>query len=339
MKRKSLFISLFLAAALALAGCGSGKGNEEPKSSTGTTEGSIETPTAEAGTDQKKEVKNIVFVTPLIGHPVWLDAKAGYEAAGEEYGFETQWVGPEGIDMDSMVKQIEAAIAQKVDGIITCPLNPSAFTAVYQQAQEAGIPIVNTAVDTGEDTRLAYIGTDEENFGRTAAEALAEKLGGKGKIACMQTSMDSENQNNQYNAFEKTLKEKYPDMEIVVREVDNSDMLTAVDKFNAILQSTPDINGIMCFEASAGPAAAKVLLEKGITEEVSVLAIDDMEDTLGYIRDGAIWGTLTQDFYRMGYEGAKFIVDAAEGSEVPSITDSGTILVTKDNIDTYKKSE
>lgn len=60
----------------------------------------------------------ITFVTPLIGHPVWLVAKDGMDAAAKEMGFTGEWVGPQGIDANEMVNQIENAIAQKVDGIL-----------------------------------------------------------------------------------------------------------------------------------------------------------------------------------------------------------------------------
>ena len=288
-------------------------------------------------TTDEDGVINITFVTPLIGHPVWLDAKKGAEDAAKEFGFNTSWVGPQGIDMDAMVQQIEIALAEDVDGIITCPLNPSAFTNVYKKAQEQGVLITNTAVDTPEDLRLAFIGTNAENMGIKGANALAEKMNGTGKIAVMQGSMDAGNQNESFYAFEETLKNNFPGMEIVVRESDDSDMLKAVDKFNAIFESYPEVNGIYCLEASAGPAAAKVVLERDLVGKITILAVDDMKDTLQYIRDGVIWGTATQNFYQMGYLGAKFIYDKINGQNVPSITDSGTIIVTQENIDSYKK--
>ena len=291
----------------------------------------------EQGSGDAEKQPAITFVTPLIGHPVWLDAKRGYEDAAEEFGFKTAWVGPQGIDMDAMVQQIEIALAEGVDGIISCPLNPSAFAAVYEKAAEQGVLITNTAVDTPEDIRLAFVGTDAYNMGKSGAEALGKKMNGKGKIAVMQGSMDAGNQNEGFNAFSETLSENFPDMEIVVRESDDSDMMKALDKFNAIFESYPEVNAIYCLEASAGPAAAKVLLERDLVGEVTVLAVDDMEDTLQYIRDGVIWATATQNFYKMGYLGAKYIIDKMNGKDVPSITDSGTIIVTLDNIDTYKK--
>lgn len=282
------------------------------------------------------EPLRLVFVSPLIGHPAWLEAKRGAEAAAADYGFEVEWVGPSTIDMDAEIQLIESALATGADGILNCPLNPEAFTAVYQQAMDAGVPIVNIQVDTPEDTRLAFIGTGMVEYGQMAAEVLAEKMGGVAQIAVLQTSLDSGNQNAEFDAFKAVLDEKYPDMEIVVRETDGSDMVQAIDKINQILLAYPEVNAFLMLEGSAAPAAAQIFMEKGI-DDITVLGIDDLPETLQAIRDGYIWGTLTQNYYVMGYQGTLFILDHLAGRDVPSITDSGTTLVTIENIDTYNK--
>ena len=54
------------------------------------------------------------------------------------------------------------------------------------------------------------------------------------------------------------------------------------------------------------------------------------------IDQGMIWGTMTQDFYKMGYESVKMIETVKAGGTVESVQDSGTQLVTKDNLEEYK---
>ncbi len=56
---------------------------------------------------------SLVFVTPLIAHPVWDVARAGFEAAAKDLGFDGQYVGPQGIDPAEMVNQIELAIERR----------------------------------------------------------------------------------------------------------------------------------------------------------------------------------------------------------------------------------
>ena len=73
----------------------------------------------------------------------------------------------------------------------------------------------------------------------------------------------------------------------------------------------------------------------GILDQMTILAIDDIQETIDMVREGAIWGTLAQNFTRMGYESAGMIMDHMEGKPVPSKVDSGLTLVTRENCDTY----
>ena len=125
-------------------------------------------------------------------------------------------------------------------------------------------------------------------------------------------------------------------MKIVVKEPDNSDPIQAAEKIGTIFLTYPEVDAVFCLEVACGPAAAQVMRETG-RKGVTVLAIDDVDDTLGAIREGLVWGTMTQDFYRMGYEAVGFVHEHLNGSDVPSVTDSGTVLVTAENIDTYKQ--
>ena len=278
----------------------------------------------------------ITFVTPLLGNPVWLAAKQGADDAAAEIGATVNWVGPSDIDMDEQVRQCELAIVEGVDGIICCPLSPVIFETVYAEALAEGIAVINTAVDTSEGTRTAYIGTDYVNFGEQAARNLAEKLGGEGEVACLVTSLDSENQMAEMEAGKALLEREYPNVKIVVVETSNSNTAQAADKTSAILDAYPELDAVWTLESTSPLGVAQTLQERGMLDQIVVLGIDDTEDVLDLIDQGMIWGTMTQDFYKMGYESVKMIETVKAGGTVESVQDSGTQLVTKDNLEEYK---
>lgn len=332
MKKFKDVLAVLLTAVMimGLAACGSeASGGASDESSS---EAKTETKT-EAGDN---DPLNITFVSPVLGMEVWLNAKYGAEAAAEEIGAKVTWVGPSNIDMDEQVRQIENAITEEVDGIISCPLSPVIFEDVYNKAKEKGISVINTAVDTAEDTRTAYIGTDYTNFGEQAAEQLAEKLGNKGNIAVLVTSLDSENQISEMKAGEAWFKKNAPEMKIIVTEATNSDSAQAMDKTNAIIDTYPELDAIWCLEASSPLGSSQAVVERGMEDDIVILGIDDTTDVLDLVEQGGIWGTMTQDFYKMGYEAVKMIDAVHNGQEVPSIQDSGTVLVTKKNLEEYK---
>ncbi|MGA2547327.1 MAG: substrate-binding domain-containing protein [Rectinemataceae bacterium] len=283
---------------------------------------------------------NLVFVTPLIAHPVWDVAKQGFEAAAKDLGFDGQYVGPQGIDPAEMVNQIELAIAQKVDGIITMPIAPTAMRPVLKKAAAAKIPVVFVGAEDPESTALAFIGTNEAELGKQGGGAIMKKFGNKPLNAIiMMSTMDASFAIKARDGYLAALKAD-PNFKAVVVESCNSDMQIAMQKFEASFKAYPEINLVIGVCGEAGPAAAKVIKENKLQSKITVVAIDDVAETTALIKDGSIWGTEAQNFYKMGNLGAKILVDyITKGIKPASFkNDSGSIFVTKDNMDSYKAS-
>lgn len=286
-----------------------------------------------------------VFVTPLVAHPVWDVARDGFEDAAEAFGFSGQYVGPQGIDPAEMVNQIEIAIAQGVDGIISMPIAPEAMRPVFKKAAEANIPVVFVGSIDAESPSLASVGTDEVNLGRIGAEAIIahfESLGSPPiRAVVMQSTMDASFAVKTRDSYLEHLA-AYPDFKMVINEWNNSDMMTAIQKYEAIFATYPEINLVISANGEAGPAAAKVVIEQRLQDKITIVAIDDVAETLDYIADGVIWGTVAQNFYKMGYLTAEilndYVVDGISpdtGSSTGYDFDSGAIFVTQDNLENY----
>ncbi len=304
-----------------------------------------------AGGGQEKDdgTLDITFVTPLIAHPVWDVARAGFEDAAADMGFNAQYVGPQGIDPAEMVNQIEIAIAQKVDGIIAMPIAPTAMRPAFKKAAEAGIPVVFIGAIDPEAPSLASVGTDEANIGRIGSEAIIEHFAKKGnpplRAVVMQSTMDASFAIKARDAYIEYMEANYPDFEMVINEACNSDMMIAMQKFESIFKAYPEINLVIGVAGEVGPAAAKVVKEQKLLDKITVVAIDDVDETLDLIRDGSIWGTVAQNFYKMAYLSSEILVDYIRDGKEPEGSgrtdgygfDSGAMFVTKDNIDTYKE--
>lgn len=281
---------------------------------------------------------NLVFVTPLIAHPVWDVARAGFEAAAKELNFNGQYVGPQGIDPADMVNQIELAIASKVDGIITMPISPTAMRPVLKKAALAKIPVVFVGAEDPESTALAFIGTNEAELGKQGGDAIKKQFGKTPiRAIVLQSTMDASFAIKARDGYLAALKD-YPDFKMVLNESCNSDMQIAMQKFEAAFKAYPEINLVIGVCGEAGPAAAKVIKENKLEGKITVVAIDDVEETMSLVKSGAIWGTEAQNFYKMGNLGARILVDFITKGKKPASfnNDSGSIFVTKNNMDSYK---
>jgi ribose transport system substrate-binding protein len=96
----------------------------------------------------------------------------------------------------------------------------------------------------------------------------------------------------------------------------------------------------MNIDGFGGLGAARAMEELGYKPgDVIMIAIDDVQETLDRIKDGYLYGTMTQNFFRMGYEPVLWLQDFVKDGKKPSqvINDSGTMLVTTANINTFKQ--
>lgn len=291
--------------------------------------------------DAADDQLELVFVTPLVAHPVWDVAKAGFEDAIEEYGANGQYVGPQGIDPAEMVNLIEIALVSGVDGIITMPIAPTAMRPVLKKAAEQGVPVIFVGAEDPESTSLAFIGTNEANLGAMGAAGIKEKFAAEGnppiRAMILMSTFDASFAIKSRDGYIEAMKD-YPDFEVVLVESCNSDMVIAMDKFGAAFQAYPEINLVIGVCGEAGPAAAKVINETG-RDDITVIAVDDVEETMDFVTTGEIYGTMAQNFYKMGNLGVELLVDYIVNGKSPSSTsiDSGSIFVTSENMTTYSE--
>jgi len=281
-----------------------------------------------------KELK-ITFVTPLLAHPVWDNSRLGFEAAGEDLGFEAQYVGPQGLDTTAMIDQVETAIIEGVDGIITFALDPAAFKPVLKKAVDRGIAVVLVFSEVDGVDNIAKVGTSEVDLGMRGAEEVKAQMEGKPlKVIYMGSGPNQQFPEKVRSGYEKVLSE-VPGYEVLAMEYCNSDMIIAMEKFESLYRTYPDVTTIIGVCGEAGPAAAKVAKEFGIVDDVYIMAIDAVDETKDLIRDGSIEATMEQNFYGVGYISAQVIYDYVTTGKKPKTydIDSGSFPVTKDNVD------
>jgi ABC-type sugar transport system substrate-binding protein len=117
-----------------------------------------------------------------------------------------------------------------------------------------------------------------------------------------------------------------------------ADMFIGAQRWQDIFNTHPDTNVAVCVSCEAAASCAIVVSEMGLTGKVVIMGIDDIDETMDRIREGVVYGTMTQNFFRKGYQAAQWLIDYIDNGKRPPqlLNDSGTMLVTRENINTYK---
>jgi ribose transport system substrate-binding protein len=233
------------------------------------------------------------------------------------------------------------AIARKPAGIIVVGFEES-LNPVVNKAVEAGIPVVAVDSDLPRSKRVAFVGTGNFNAGYQGGLKLAELVGGKGRVAIL-TKTGQSNLNERVDGYKAALA-KYPDIEVVQVANTESDPAKATQVASLLLQRYGDLAGMGCVEAAGGAGAATAVREAGRTGKVKIVAMDRSNSVLKYIEQDVIQATVAQQtslmpiyavaiLYQLNHLDVPIASDnaAARVSGVPATIDTGVIIVDKSN--------
>lgn len=275
---------------------------------------------------------NIWYVNPLPNTPDWGRSGKIFQDGAEANGYNATLVGPNKIDIPAMISQIEQAMADGADGIITCPLDPAAFKSVIDDAKSKGIVVASIGcVDPNADFS---VGTGNENYGRLSADLISEQTGGKAQVGIVGTDQTTPNQVAQVKGFREQVAAKYPDIKELTWESDNSDAGIAAQKMGAMVAAYPELNYLWIIEGAAPGAVPAALGEAGKNPgDIRVLAVDAQDSTLKAIEDGWITATLNQCWFDASANIGKLIVEIKTAGKTPAaFYDIPVDPVTKDRL-------
>ena len=203
--------------------------------------------------------KRVIAVIPKgTSHFFWQSVHAGAEAAAKEAGVEIMWKGPEHeIDYAAQINIVEDAINRRVDGIVLAPTHKDALVPIVERAARENIPVAIFDSGIGTENYVSYVATNNLQGGAVAAERLAAKLGGKGKVAILGVKAGSVSTDQREQGFQDTIKQKYPGIEIVAFQYGDADRARSLDRATDILTAHPELNGFFASNESSTVASCR----------------------------------------------------------------------------------
>jgi ribose transport system substrate-binding protein len=297
MKRIALLLSLLLVLGLLVA-CG-GEATEEAAAPAETTaeEPAAEAPAAEAEKLPAGE-QLYVFLPKSLDNPYWDDCRKGMEDLAAELGVQAEFLGPDTADAAKQVGIFESVIARNPQGIAVSPNDPATVTAAIAAATAAGIPVFAWDADAPDSERIAYIGTNNVNAGRTAGEELAKAIGGAGQVAVLHGSLTAANANERVQGFEEAMA-NYPDIEVVAIEPTEDSLATALAKAEQLLQAYPELKAFYGVTGSGVPGASGAVKQANKCGEVQVIGFDVVPQGIEAMREGCAQVLISQRPYGM----------------------------------------
>ena len=308
-----------VAGTLSLAAC-SASPDSASKTSSGAAQasGSATGSAAQASgsaTGSAVKLHTAVFVSPLPDYPQWRSVGSCMQKEAQARGVKLTITGPTaGQGATVMLQQLQQAVADKVQAVITSPTS-DAFGAVLTRAQKAGI-ITATIFGSGTPDSGADVnyGVDFGSLGKQYVAAIATRKGQQnvgllaaGDFGTSKPWMDG------IKAAAKQTK----NVHIVAQVYTNDDSSKALPQTNALLQAHPYINVLASILGTVTPGATAAIKAKGLTGKVVLFANGSDNGGLQALRAGTVGGVAMANWCGVGKQTFDAVADRAAGKKEP----------------------
>ncbi|HOE13168.1 MAG TPA: substrate-binding domain-containing protein [bacterium] len=278
--------------------------------------------------------RQIAVVPKGTAHEFWQTVHAGAKTAGQELGVEILWQGPQTeTQYERQVNIVQDFITAQVDGIVLAPQDADALVPVIEQVDAAGIPLVLFDSGANTDKYASFVATDNYKGGQEAARTMASLLPNGGRVIIILVAPGSASTTEREKGFEDTIKQEFPNIQIVDKQYGYSDREKSRAVTEDLLTKYPDVEGVYGPNESSTFGALLALRAQGYAGKKAFIGFDSSPDLNDALRKGEINALVLQNPFKMGYEAVKAVVDHLDGKEVPKRIDTGVKVITTATMD------
>lgn len=287
------------------------------------------------GTSQAGAGRRVVVIPKGTTHVFWQAVDAGAQQAGAAAGLEVTFKGPlQENDRGGQIQLMQQYVTEGVAGIALAPLDHTALKAPVQRAKAKGIPVVifDSALsgEAGKDYD-SFVATDNEAAGRVAGEELARLLGGEGKVVLLRYQVGSASTEAREAGFLAAANEK--GLEVFV---DNryAGATTGEAKTAALnlAEQLAEADGVFCPCEPVTNGMLLALEQLGLGGKLKFVGFDAAPPLVAALADGKLDALVVQNPRRMGELAVQHLKKLLDGESVPAQVDTGSVLVTRDNM-------
>lgn len=281
--------------------------------------------------DKKDGKTNVAVVLKALNSDYWKIVQAGAVDAGKQLGVEVKVLGPnDETDIAGQTSLMEDQIVKKVSVLVVAPSQPSAALATFDKADAAKIPVILIDTDAKWDKKKAFVGTGNLAGGQLGGKFLAEKIGKGSEVVIIRGALGDATHDERVNGAKQEL--EAAGVKIVEIQPANSDRNKAMSVMENLLQTHPNVKGVFCSNDEMALGALRALKQAN-KADVAVVGFDGSPDAMKSIKAGELTASVAQSPYNIGKLGVETAVKAAKGENVDKRVDTGTKMITKENVD------
>ncbi|MCC8479794.1 substrate-binding domain-containing protein [Streptomyces globisporus] len=273
--------------------------------------------------------KKVGMSLSTLNNPFFVQMKEGAQAEAEKAGIDLTVTDAQN-DASQQANQLQNFTSSGVSSIIVNPVDSDAVGPGARSANKADIPVIAADRGVNKADTATLVASDNVAGGKLAADALADKLGGKGSIVILQGTAGTSASRERGAGFAEGLK-AYPDIKVVAKQPADFDRTKGLDVMTNLIQSHPGVTGVFAENDEMALGAVKALGSKA-GKSVSVVGFDGTPDGLKAVEAGTLYASVAQQPAELGKIAVQNAVKAAKDEKVASTVKVPVKVVTRKNV-------
>ena len=242
--------------------------------------------------------ETIAVFTKNQTNPFFNNVRVGAENAAKQLGAKIiQYVPTKPDSIPEQMSQVEDVIVKKPDAIVFTPVDYKALIPGVEKMNAAGIPVINVTDHMAGGTIVSFVGIDDYKVGRATAEALMKALGGKGNVVIIEGVKGSLSNQDRTRGLTDVTK-SYPNVKLLATQAGNFQRLNALQVMENLMQSFPQIDGVMAANDAMAIGAIEAL--DAANRKAIVVGINGTKEAVDAVKAGKLLASGQADPFMQG---------------------------------------
>jgi ribose transport system substrate-binding protein len=241
--------------------------------------------------------------------------------------------------IEEQVKIVEDLIQKKVNLIAISTANWDALTAPLKKAREAGIEVVgiDRVIPLPGVDMVSMLGVDEIKGGETVGEYVVKVLNSKGNVAILEGVTGDYWSERRTKGFHNIV-DKVPGIKVVSTQPANWERAAGMSTAENILQANKDLDLIWGLNDNMALGALQAVEAAKLSDKIKVVGYNADKEAKEAVKAGRLNATVAQQPAKIAQTIVEDIAPklmAGKRSEIQPVIYIPTVLVTKENVDSF----
>lgn len=219
-------------------------------------------------------------------------------------------------DADAQIRAINDLVKEGIHGLVLTPYNAPSIVKKINELHQAGIPVVTTNTDIQGSSRIAYVGSNYYEGGRTAGGLMRLVTGGNARLGIITGSSQVLCHTERVAGFLEVLKKTAPGIQVLDIFKNHDDEFESYEVTKYFLKTHPDADAIF-FAAAGVHGGCKAIMNMNRTTNMHVICFDAEVTIRPMVQNGLISATISQQPRKQGAKPLDLLFDYLTTGSLP----------------------